>query len=579
MASSKAVRRTSLWDLPLGTEHASGVGRASHRTDVREPVSVEKDEPLRMLLVEDSDDDAELVVQELRRAGYLPTLKRVATHVEFTAALEASPWDVIVSDYAIPGYGGLAALADLRASGLDIPFILVSGTIGEAVAVEAMRAGAQDYVLKQDLTRLPVAIARERRESAIRADREKMREQMLISERMASAGMLAAGVAHEINNSLAVAVSNVDFIGEVLHKARAVADADPAAWDGARKWVQLDEAQNALRDAGEGLRCIRDIVGDVKLFSRPLDNRAGTLDIRKVCDSSARMAWNEIRHRASLVKRYGEVPPIEANESRVGQVILNLLVNAAQAMPEGHADINEIRVATRQDEGGWAVVEVSDTGSGIAPQNLERIFDPFFTTKPVGVGTGLGLALCRRIVDELGGRIEVQSEVGRGTTFRVAFPPAPGTRKESRPSKAAPAAGRRARVLLVDDEVAMGAAVQRILSSHHDVVFVHRASEALARLAGGERFDVILCDFMMPEMTGMELHQRLEQLHPDQAKRIVFLTGGVFAPAGRLYLDGVSNLVLDKPFRGEDLLSIIDDVKGANGGSPGARGVGPVPSV
>jgi signal transduction histidine kinase len=562
MASSKTTRGGAAWDLPSATEHQSGVGKASRRTDLREPVTVEKDELLRLLLVEDSDDDAELVLRELRRAGYAPDVRRVASHVDFTAALESSPWDAIVSDHTMPGYGGLAALADLRASGLDIPFILVSGTIGEAVAVEAMRAGAQDYVLKQDLTRLPVAIARERRERAIRADQAQMREHLLISERMASAGVLAAGVAHEINNPLAVAVANTDFVGNVVASLLALADAGPEAranWEG---WRRLEELAGALRDTGEGLRRIRDIVVDVKLFSRSNDSNAGTLDIRKVCDSSARMAWNEIRHRARLVKDYGAVPPIQANESRVGQVLLNLIVNAAQALPDGHADANEIRIVTGTDEAGWAVVEVRDTGSGIPAQNLERIFDAFFTTKPVGVGTGLGLALCRRIVDELGGTITVQSEVGKGTAFRVAFPPARDERAVLQPSAAPPPPRTRARVLLVDDEAALGAAVQRTLSVHHEVVFVTRATEALARVALGERFDVILSDFMMPELTGRELHERLLLIDADQAKRVVFLTGGAFTPDSRLYLDGVANRVVDKPFRTADLLLVIGEVAG-----------------
>jgi signal transduction histidine kinase len=542
------------------------VGRAARRLDPREPVTVEKDEPLRLLLVEDTDDDAELVLRELRRAGYLPEVHRVTSGPQFVAALEAGGWDAIISDHTMPGYGGLAALSDLRNSGLDIPFILVSGTIGEAVAVEAMRAGAQDYVLKQDLTRLPVAIARELRERAVRANQEQMREQLMISERMASAGMLAAGVAHEINNPLAVAVSNVDFstdtVRAMIQELRALASS-PGSLEGWEGTKRLDEVHEALRDASEGLQRIRDIVVDVKLFSRPLDENAGPLDVRKVCDSSARMAWNEIRHRAQLVKDYADVPLIQANESRVGQVILNLVVNAAQAMPEGRAPSNEIRITTGSDDAGWAVVKVSDTGSGIPPQNLEKIFEPFFTTKPVGIGTGLGLAVCRRIVSELGGTIDVESEVGKGTTFRVAFPPAQGPRIEERPSQVAPPLGKRARVLLVDDEAAMGAAVNRALSRYHEVVFVTHAEEALARIARGEHFDVILSDFMMPYVSGMELHQRLLTMNPHLAKRLVFLTGGAFTAEGRVYLDGVSNRIVEKPFRPADLLTVIREVAGS----------------
>jgi signal transduction histidine kinase len=568
--SSGSSRGGSSWDSPLGSERGSGVGKVSRRADHGAPLSVEKDTPLHLLLVEDSDDDAALVLRELVRSGYVPDCRRVMSQAEFKEALEASSWDAIVSDHSLPGYGGLAALADLRASGRDIPFILVSGSVGEAVAVEAMKAGAQDYVLKQDLTRLPVAIARELRENAIRAEQGEMREQLMISERMASAGMLAAGVAHEINNPLAVAVSNVDYTADVLTGVLAelaalrgrAADGSEQRAEGWSGWERLDQAQEALRDASEGLQRIRDIVLDVKLFSRPLDGNKGPSDIRNVVDSSARMAWNEIRHRARLVKDYGDVPLVEANESRIGQVILNLIVNAAQAIPEGRADANEIRITTKTGEAGWAVVEVSDTGGGIPPQHLERIFDPFFTTKPVGVGTGLGLAVCRRIIDELQGTIGVESEVGKGTVFRVAFPPAPQSRVDPPSKLAAPAQARRLRVLLVDDEVGMGAAVQRGLSRHHEVVFVTQARDALARIEAGERFDVILSDFMMPEMTGMEMHRRLQELAPAQAARVVFLTGGAFTPAGREYLDGFANPIVEKPFKTVDLLTVIATVAG-----------------
>ncbi|HEY4229907.1 MAG TPA: ATP-binding protein, partial [Thermoanaerobaculia bacterium] len=423
--------------------------------------------------------------------------------------------------------------------------------------------GAQDYVLKQDLTRLPVAIARELREKAIRDNRAQMREQLMISERMASAGMLAAGVAHEINNPLAVAVSNVDYVSDALQgvvaELRDLAERSEAlrGWDG---WSRLEEIPAALRDTSEGLQRIRDIVIDVKLFSRPLDENSGTFDVRKVCDSSARMAWNEIRHRAQLVKEYGDVPPIEANESRVGQVILNLIVNAAQAMPEGRATDNEIRLRTDTDDSGWAVIEVRDTGSGIPRQILEKIFEPFFTTKPVGIGTGLGLAVCRRIVNELGGTIDVDSEVGRGSCFRVSFPPAAQEQPSRNAGQGEPQVRRRSRVLFIDDEVAMGAAVHRALSRHHEVVFVRRAADALARIAAGERFDVVLSDFMMPDIGGKEMHQRIQEMAPQLAKRVVFLTGGAFTAEGRTYLDEIENRVVAKPFRSADLLSVIEEL-------------------
>ena len=515
--------------------------------------------PLRILLLEDSDDDAALITHELKRGGYEAICLRVESQEEFRSALASRDWDVIISDYALPSYSGLRALADLHASGKDIPFILVSGTVGEAGAVAAMKAGAHDYVLKGDLSRLPLAVEREVREMAIRAQQAAMRERLVISERMASAGTLAAGVAHEINNPLAVAMANLEFVSETL--ARVTSEARDSGgkrvlvgeWSGLNQLGTLDEA---MRDTREALVRMRDIVKDVKLFSRPHEDKAEAVDLKRVIESSVRMAWNEIRHRARVVKVYDSVPMVNANESRLGQVLLNLIVNGAQAMSEGHAGRNELRIVTRTADDGHAIVEISDTGAGIADSDLQRIFDPFFTTKPVGVGTGLGLAICQRIVLELGGRIEVESAVGRGTLFRLVLPAA----RESQNVKAKtvrPTSGHRARVLVVDDEPAMGRALQRSLRDHLDVVALTSARDALELVSSGERFEVILSDVMMPEMSGMELYHSLQRIAPEQAQRMIFVTGGAFTAAAREFLDRIPNPRIEKPVEATNLLAMV----------------------
>jgi len=522
---------------------------------------VSQERPLRLLLVEDSDDDAYLVIRELQRAGYRPSCLRVETREVFLRALKDQVWDVVISDHTLPEYGGLEALADLAATGKDIPFILISGTIGEDVAVRAIKAGAQDYVLKGDLTRLPVAVEREVRETAVRGERAKMRERLVISERMASAGMLAAGVAHEINNPLAIAVVNTDLIADAVGRLGADTGKEASRSSGAPGRFLL-EIQEPLSDAREALERIRDIVRDVKLFSRSDDQTSSPVDIGRVVESSVRMAWNEIRHRARLVKDYGDVPLVQGNESRLGQVLLNLLVNAAQAIPEGHADLHEIRVTTKIGGDGRVLVEVADTGCGIPRENLTRIFDPFFTTKPVGVGTGLGLAICHGIVRELGGRLDVESEVGRGTVFRMELPAAPAKSGVMKVAEARePAAG--ARVLIVDDEVALARALRRRLSQHHEVTTLASGTEALACIARGERFEAILLDVMMPEITGMEVYERLKLLVPEQAARVIFVTGGAFTASAREFLDRVPNPRVEKPIDTNDLLALIDELKSA----------------
>lgn len=499
--------------------------------------------PLRVLHVEDSEDDSALVIRELERGGFDPICERVETGVAFKAALQSGPWDVIISDYSLPKYDGLTALADLRKWGKDIPFILVSGTIGEAGAVNAMKAGAQDYVLKESMSRLPLAVGREVREAAARVLQRQMSDRLAISERMASAGMLAAGVGHEINNPLAVVMASLDFVTGLV--GRLPVDA------------RSKEFAAPLNDMSEAVERIRGIVRDVKLFSRPQEEKRGPVDVREVIESSIRMAWNEIRHRAKVTRVYGDVPMVESNEARLGQIVLNLLVNAAHAMPEGCASQNEIRVATRMTESGRVVIEVRDTGMGILPEIMPRIFDPFFTTKPVGVGTGLGLSLCHRMVSDLGGEIGVESEVGKGTVFRVTIPVATSAPRASVPPKAVEAPARRGKVLVIDDEVAIGRALKRSLGGHHDVVALTNGNEALARIASGERFDVILSDLMMPDVTGMEIYEQLSLATPDQAKRMIFLTGGAFTERARAFLDRVSNPCIEKPFAISSVLATI----------------------
>ena len=378
-------------------------------------------------------------------------------------------------------------------------------------------------------------------------EQKKLQSQIMVSDRMASVGMLAAGVAHEINNPLASIMANLDLA------AREVSELE-------RRFGSLGELGAELRDAREAAERVRQIVRDLRIFSRAEDEKRGPVEVERVMDSTLRMASNEIRHRARLVKDYGHVAPVDVNESRLGQVFLNLVVNAAQALPEGEAGKNEIRVATRQDELGRVVAEVTDTGSGMPPEVLRRLFTPFFTTKPQGVGTGLGLSICRRIVSSFGGDIGVRSTVGKGTTFTVVLPAAK-SRDEPTSSGVMLAAKslRRGHILVVDDEPIIGQAIRRALRVEHEVKVVSRAREASALIAGGERFDVILCDLMMPEVTGMDLHAELTETAPEQARSIVFLTGGAFTPRARRFLDQVENQRVEKPFDMIHLRALVND--------------------
>jgi PAS domain S-box-containing protein len=386
--------------------------------------------------------------------------------------------------------------------------------------------------------------------------KKALETQLLVSDRMASVGTLAAGVAHEINNPLAAVMANLDYIADSLSR---MTTGDVASMTSGMRdaWIR-EEIKTPLDDAVEAAQRVRFIVRDLKIFSRsPNDAERGPVNVETIMESSLRMAWNEIRHRANLVKRYGRVPEVEGNEARLGQVFLNLVVNAAQSLPPGQAEHNEIRVATRV-EGERVIIEVSDTGAGISPQIIGRIFDAFFTTKAVGVGTGLGLAICQRIVTDMGGTLTVESELGKGTTFRVSVPMA----HKKEPIVIAtrvplPVVGRRGRILVVDDEELVLRSVRRILSQDHDVLAMVSAEEALAVCAGGEKFDLILCDLMMPDMTGMDFHRELSLVSPDQADKMIFITGGAFTEKARAFLSETPKEHLEKPFYSANLRAIV----------------------
>jgi CheY-like chemotaxis protein/anti-sigma regulatory factor (Ser/Thr protein kinase) len=297
------------------------------------------------------------------------------------------------------------------------------------------------------------------------------------------------------------------------------------------------------------------------------------------------MAWNEIRHRARLARDFGGVPRVEAEEARLGQVFLNLLLNAAQAITEGDVRSNEIRVVTRTDAQGRVVVEVRDSGKGIPDSARGHLFEPFFTTKPAGVGTGLGLYVCRDIVSSLGGEIEFESAEGRGSVFRVSLPPAPGSAAEGAQRSAGRGAHERGCVLVVDDEPMMGSTLTRILGAH-DVVAVGSAREALALLDAGRRFDVVLCDLVMPGMSGVDLHAELARRLPDAARRMVFLSGGALTPAARAFVAAGSHEVIDKPFDAAALRVLVarrvaegraPEGEGAGGGEGEGAGAGAAP--
>ncbi len=382
------------------------------------------------------------------------------------------------------------------------------------------------------------------------SERRELQGKLAMAERLASVGTLAAGVAHEINNPLTFISSNLEFLRRELIRSRIVLD--------------RPELQEAVSECIVGADRVREIVGDLKLFSRDTGEVRTPVQLNDVLELALRMSSHELRPRARLVKELGTPPLVEVNEGRVGQVLVNLLVNAAQAIPVGSPEAHEVRVRTGGDLQTGAWVEIDDTGEGIAPDVLPRIFDPFFTTKEVGVGTGLGLTICHQIVKAYGGEITVTSERGKGTAFRVVLPAS-----AAQPVVAEPSAAIRppnpTRVLVIDDEPRIGQSTRRVLEPDHEVDVCIRAEDALKWLGEGRLYDVVLCDLHMPGMTGMEFHRELESRMPALAERVLFFSGGAFTAASQEFVARMSEVVLEKPVRPELLEQAIADVLASRG--------------
>lgn len=379
-------------------------------------------------------------------------------------------------------------------------------------------------------------------------EQRRLQEQLLISERLASVGMLAAGVAHEINNPLMVISANVELL-TARRNDEPVVDSPP----------EIHTYDQILVDLEEASRRIRDVVRDLSVFSAPSARESKNIDVRSVLDSSLRMAKTEIRHRAKVVCELSGSPVVWGVESRLGQVFLNLLVNAAHAIPVESAQEHRIRVSLTTGDEGEVTIEVEDTGVGMSHATRDRLFTPFFTTKPLGSGTGLGLAICHRIVTSMGGSIQIESELGTGTLVRVTLPPSPQGRAGDHDFQETPLAVSRLRVLVVDDEPTVARVFERMLSIEHDVTTVTSGQRALMLIEAGADFDAILCDLMMPQMSGMELHRRLLTSHPEQAARMIFITGGCFTAQAAAFIALPTTKRLTKPISLNTLRTAVNE--------------------
>jgi signal transduction histidine kinase len=368
-------------------------------------------------------------------------------------------------------------------------------------------------------------------------ERKLLQDRLTASERMASIGTLAAGVGHEINNPLTYIMLNLELLDRELQAAA----------------PRFERMRTMVDQTRYGTERVRSVVRDLQALTRAPEDRLTRIDPVAILDRCLEIAHHQLKHRATVIRDVRAVPAVLGNEGRMVQLFLNLIVNAAQAIPEGDVEHNQIRITTTTDTDGRALIEIADTGTGIPPEVMPRIFDPFFTTKAVGEGTGLGLAICRTIAIGMGGDIEV--DTSRSTTFRVRLPAAPRHVDAPTTTAALPAV-RRQRVLIIDDEPQVGSLVGRVLPQHQ-ITSETSARAALVRLRCGERFDHILCDLMMPDLTGMDFYEALAHIDPDLQGRVIFISAGTFTDRARTFLDSVKNARLDKPFDMAQLTAVL----------------------
>jgi PAS domain S-box-containing protein len=458
----------------------------------------------------------------------------------FLRGVHADPEGVLAFDEAVAraGAGGTPLPYEARLERRGGEEITVRGTVypllsegGLVVAIEGMLADV----------------------SAEHAARTRLVQ----ADRLSTLGMLAAGVAHEINNPAAHILIGLDLHDRLL-SGRGVA-MEPAV---------AEAAHETIRELRESIRRIVDIARDLRLFASAPALGAGRrtiVDVNRTVESALSLTRGQILERAEIDPHLDEVPPVLMDDGRLGQVIVNLLVNAAQAIPRDHGSMEAprpavITVATRSD-GVEVEIEVSDTGTGIPRENMARIWQPFFTTKGPAMGTGLGLSISREIVERAGGTIAVESpapgtDPPSGARFTIRLPAAGADVPKERKSSPLPPDAPRARVLVVEDEPALARALAGEIGRFHDVTLAGSAEDALARTAA-EPFSVILCDLRMPGMGGEGLYTRLLHERPDQAAAFVFMTGVGFGAEVERFLAASGRPVLEKPFPADVALTAI----------------------
>jgi len=518
---------------------------------------------LRVLIADDSENDVLILLHTLRKAGYEPVYERVWTAPAMKAALQSQAWDIVISDYEMPNFGGFEALQLLKESGHDLPFILVSAVVSEETAVAAMKAGAHDFIMKRKLARLAPAIERELRETQTRVARKLAEEALRLSEaqlrqaqKIEAVGRLAAGVAHDFNNILTAITGHSEML------LRRLDAGDP-------RRTHAEQIEKAAYFAAALTRQLLTFSRKQVIEPRVLNLNTVVLNVEKML---RRLIGEDIEFGTVLEPRAAF---IKADPGQIEQVIMNLAVNARDAMPTGGKltvttanttlDENYLKNFSDLNAGDYVLLAITDTGTGISEEVKAHLFEPFFTTKPAGKGTGLGLATCFGIVKQNAGHITLYSELGKGTTFKVYFPRVESALEPIHVrTEAAEAAGGGETVLLVEDEPAVrDLAVATLRDKGYTVFEASNGAEGLrmAQQLDGN-IDLVLTDVVMPVMGGKEMADALHATHPHT--KVLFTSGYAEEAIGTHGILRPGIVFLQKPYMTTTLARKVREVLDGN---------------
>ncbi|HMI52556.1 MAG TPA: response regulator [Candidatus Saccharimonadales bacterium] len=508
--------------------------------------------PLRLLIVEDSENDTELLLSELRKGGFEVTHRRVDTAEAMQQALETQEWDAVVSDFAMPHFSGIAALKLLRARSSEVPFIFTSGTIGEETAVAALKSGAQDYVMKSNLKRIVPSIQRELREAEKRREHQRLEQQLSQLQKFEAIGRLAGGIAHDFNN----------VIGAILGWAEL---GRQDAQEGTRVYQRFD------RIYGQSQRAAR-LTSQLLAFARRQVLQRQKLNINSSVEEAIIFLQRVIGEHIEIRRATAaDLWMTLADPGQMDQVLMNLCLNARDAMPNGgrltietsNAEIGQdyCRQYPYAKAGHYVLLSVSDTGTGMDAKTMENIFEPFFTTKEMGRGTGLGLATVYGIVKQHDGMINLDSAVGKGTTFRVYLPVLSGVAEAHCPDLN-DSTGRKGTgtILLAEDHEGLREAAQEMLEElGFKLILAANGTEAVeAFKQNSSQIDIAILDIVMPGLGGPDAYVQMAAINPNLP--VLFTTGYTKGIEAVLQIAQKHGAVIQKPYDSATLSGAIQSL-------------------